>query len=73
MCQFEVWYSGFILNLYCLDLNRLVRKLDKRRRRKAKKGFRSKPREMSTPSNLQPPAEYPNWAVTLSATDNAAS
>ena len=32
---------------------------------------RSKLREHSTPSNVQPPAKYPNWAVTLLITDNA--
>jgi len=64
--------SIVIINfLYCLELNRLVRKLDKRRKKRVKKGgFRSKPRELSIPSELQPPAEYPDWAVTF-PTDTA--
>lgn len=62
--SFEVCCSKFYLNF--IELNRLVRKLDKRRKRKVKKGgFRSKPREVSTPSQLQPPVQYPDWAVTL--------
>ena len=35
----EVCCSSFIWNLYCLELNRPVRKLDKRRERKVNKGF----------------------------------
>ena len=51
--------------VFCIELNRLVRKLEKRRKKKAKRGFRSKPRVISTPSELQPPSNFVEWAVTL--------
>ena len=70
--NFKVAEVVFVWNLYCLELNRLVRKLDKRRK-KARKGFRSKPRQPSMPSVLQPSLEYPDWAVTLPTADTAAA
>ena len=49
-----------------LELNRLVRKLDRRRKKNIKQGgFRSKPRQLSTASELPPPSNYVEWAVTL--------
>jgi len=44
--------------LVCVELNHLVRKLDKWRRKKTKRGFRSKPREVSNPLQSQPPNYY---------------
>ena len=49
-----------------LALNRLVRKLDKRRSRQSQVGrFTSKERVLSDPSDLGPPENYPEWAVQL--------
>ena len=51
-----------------LELNRLIKKLDKQWRRKCSAGgwrFKPKERELSTPSTSLPPNEYAEWAVTI--------
>ena len=55
-------------SLTFLELNRLIKKLDKRWRRKCSAGgwrFKPKERDLSTPSTSQPPIQYAEWAVTI--------
>ena len=60
--------SRLILYIGFLELNRLIKKLDKRWRRKCDAGgwrFKPKERNLSTPSTSQPPIDYAECAVTL--------
>ena len=53
------------IKLWCiLELNKFIKKLDKKASEVHKAGgFKCKPRILSTPSTLLPPPNAPNWAV----------
>ena len=46
------------------DLDKLVRRLEKRKAKKSKEGsFKPKTRALSSPSRLEAPADAPAWAI----------
>ena len=46
------------------ELNKLIKKLDKRSQESKSGGFKSKVRVLSRPSTLLPPPNPPTWSVT---------
>ena len=46
------------------ELNKLIKKLDKRAKESKSGGFKSKVRVLSRPSTLLPPPNPPTWSVT---------
>ena len=49
---------------YIIELNKLIKKLDKRILESRSGGFKSKIRVLSRPSTLLPPPNPPTWSVT---------
>ena len=65
VCYVSLDIFIFVCN-FSSELNRLIRKLEKRRRRREPQyGFTPKDRELASPSTLAKPRNCPDWASRL--------
>ena len=63
VCYDSLHYISFIGCNFPAELNRLIKKLERRRRRREpQSGFKPKERELASPSTSPKPRNCPDWA-----------